>query len=77
MIPDKHHIVVNTYVYSNGKSLSSAWMNNPRKMQIINLLCFTSFDTEEMFEDTKGIIRSCISKDRKYNGKKKEQTNIY
>ena len=26
----------------------------------------------ESFEDTKGVIRNCISKDKQYNGKKKK-----
>jgi hypothetical protein len=36
---------------------------------------------KEKFEDTKGVIRSCKSKDRQYNGAKRKktkgQTTIY
>ena len=36
------------------------------------------FNSQERFEDTKGVIRICKSKDRQHNGqKKKGQTTIY
>ena len=50
-------------------------MTNIRKRQLhfsndgVNITCIS-----EMFEDTKRIIRSCISKnDRQYNGQKKKR----
>ena len=29
--------------------------------------------TQEKSEDTKGVLRTCVSKDRQYNGQKEKQ----
>jgi hypothetical protein len=44
--------------------------HEPHKKRV-ELRC--SFTEKEEFEDTKGVIRICKSKDRQYNGKKKTQ----
>ena len=36
-----------------------------------------TLEVTEMFEDTKGLITSRISKDRQHNGKKKSTDNRY
>ena len=51
-----------------------------RKDRDVNYLVAMDFHMQEEFEDTKGIIKICISKNRQRNGQKKStkgQTMTY
>ena len=51
-----------------------------RKDRDVNYLVVMDFHMQEEFEDTKGVIKICISKNRQHNGQKKStkgQTMTY
>ena len=58
------------------KDIFSCFIHDTRREVLIYIMIMYYKSRQEEFEDTKGVIRICISKDRQHNGQKKKDKQL-